>query len=379
LSRFRILALFATLATLVAVLAACGSSSSSEDPQKVIEEASLSGVKSGNLNLSLHIKGTGGNHENLDLSLSGPFQSSGGKESLPELDLGLKVHSTGEGEAIDFEGGLTLLSDRAYVAYEGTEYEVDPTTFGFLKSSIEQAQQGSQKNPGDVTACQKAAEGLKLSEFVENLSNEGSADVEGTSTTKVSGDVDVGGAIGALIKLTENSACSAQLEAAGQLPLGELEKAKSEVSQAVKKAHAEVYVGEDNIVRKIVAELTIDSKQTHGPSEVKFEVSLGGVNEEQEISAPSGPTKPLELLFQKLGVNPLELLEAGSSGKGLGNLLEGLGSQTSEGSGFEGSGASGGGESSSGGGGGAGQAAYLECLQSAKTPVDLQNCASLVK
>ena len=44
-----------------------------------------------------------------------------------------------KGEDIDFEGGLTLLSDRAYVNYEGTEYEVDPTTFGFVKSGFEQA------------------------------------------------------------------------------------------------------------------------------------------------------------------------------------------------------------------------------------------------
>ena len=47
----------------------------------------------------------------------------------------------GKGEDIDFDGGLTLLTDRAFVEYKGTEYEVDPTTFGFLKSAFEQAQQ----------------------------------------------------------------------------------------------------------------------------------------------------------------------------------------------------------------------------------------------
>jgi uncharacterized membrane protein YgcG len=367
LSRFRILALFATIAALAAVFAACGSSGGSEeDPQKVIENASLSGVKSGNLDVSFHVKGTGNDAE---VSISGPFQSGGGKEELPELDLGVKVHGTGEGEAIDFEGGLTLLSDRAYVAYKGTNYEVDPTTFGLLKSSIEQAQQqGSKENAGDVTACQKAAEGLKLSEFVDNLSNEGSAEVDGTSTTKVSGDVNVGSAVDAVIKLAENPACATQLQAAGPLPLGELEKAKGEITEAVKKAHAEVYVGEDNIVRKIAGEVAIDSTKSGGPATVEFELSLGEVNEEQQISAPSGSTKPLEQLFQKLGINPLELLEAGSSGQGLGGLLEGLGG---------GSGSGGGSSSSSGGGSSSGgSAAYLECLQNAKTPVDIQNCAS---
>ena len=29
-----------------------------------------------------------------------------------------------------------LLGDKAYVNYEGTEYEVDPTTFSFVKSTV---------------------------------------------------------------------------------------------------------------------------------------------------------------------------------------------------------------------------------------------------
>ena len=98
----------------------------------------------------------------------------------------------------------------------------------------------------------------------------------------------------AIIKLTENSACSSQLEAAGPLPLGELEKAKGELTGAVKKAHVDVYVGDDNIIRKVAAELTIEPKGSSSEKvEVEFELSLGGVNEEQKISAPSG-AKPLE-------------------------------------------------------------------------------------
>ncbi len=88
-----------------------------------------------------------------------------------------------KGEDIDFKGGLTLLTDRAYVEYEGTEYEVDPTTFGFVKSGFEQAQQqgsGSEENPADVNACQEAATGLQVGDFVDNSSNDGSADVDGT-------------------------------------------------------------------------------------------------------------------------------------------------------------------------------------------------------
>ena len=370
-SRFRILALFATLAVLATALAACGGSSG-DDPQAVVENATLEGVKSGELDLSLRVRSSGAEGGNLELSLSGPFQGQGG-ENLPELDIDAQATGEVKGESIDFDGGVVLLSDRAYVNYKGTEYEVDPTTFGFIKSSLEQAgKQGSEGDAGNPTACQEAVSGLKVSEFAKGLKDEGSADVEGTSTTKVSGELNAGKAIDALIELTEDPACSAQLEAAGPLPLGELEKAKREVSTALKRSHVELYVGDDDIIRKVAAEFTIAPKG-EGTVDVQLEFSLGGVNEDQQIGAPSGAVKPLEVLFQKLGINPLELLEEATSGGGLGGLLEKLDSQSLDGGST--SGGSDGSESSSGES--SDQSAYLQCLQNAETPVDLQNCASL--
>lgn len=370
-SRIRIAVLFATVAALAAVLAACGGGgggSSSEDPQTVIDNATLEGVKSGTLDLQLGIKSTGAEGGDLKVSLSGPFQAGAGKEELPELGLSAKADGKIKGEPVNFEGDLTLLSDRAFIGFNGKEYEVDPTTFGFVKSALEQAQQeAGGKGAGDVTGCQEAATGLEVGDFVDNLKNEGSADVEGTETTKVSGDLNTESAVDALIELTENPACSAQLEAAGPLPLSELESAKAELGSAVKKAHADIYVGDDEIIRKVAAELTIEPKGSGEKVEVSFELSLGGVNEEQEITAPAN-AQPLEGLFQELGVNPLELLEAGEGGD-LGGLLEGLSGGGSEA------------EAPSGGSAGsvAGQQEYLECLKGAETPTDLQKCANLLQ
>jgi hypothetical protein len=372
LSRFRIFVLLAALAALATAFAACGGSSdkSSEDPQQVIDNASLEGVKSGNIDLTIGVKAEGDEGGDIDVNVSGPFQSEGTKD-LPELAMTASAKGSGGGENIDFEGGLTLLPDRAYVNYEGTEYEVDPTTFGFVKSAFEQAQQqgGSEANPADVTACQDAAAGLEVGDFVDNLTNDGSADVDGTSTTKISGDLNVGEAIDAIIKLTENPSCSSQLEAAGPLPIGELEEAKGDVTSAVKAAHVEIYVGDDDIIRELEAEVTVEPKGSSKEKvEIDFDLSLSGVNEEQDISAPSN-AKPLEGLFQKLDINPIELLEAGSSGEGIGGLLEGVMGDSSSG-----------GESSSGGSGGGGsQQAYLNCLEGAKTPADLQQCASMIQ
>jgi hypothetical protein len=374
LSRFRIFALLAALAALTIAFAACGDSgdSSGEDPQQVIENASFEGVESGNLDISLAVKAEGEEGGDVDVSLSGPFQG-GGDEDLPQVALTASATGRVEGEDVDFEGGLTLLTDRAFVNYEGTEYEVDPTTFGLVKSSFEQAQkQGSEGNAADVTACQEAAEGLEVGDFVDNLSNEGSADVDGTSTTKLSGDLDTGGAVDAIVKLAEDPACSSQLEAAGPLPIDELEEARGELSSVIERAHVEVYVGDDDIVRRVAAELTIEPEGTSAEKvEVDFELTLSGVNEEQEISAPAN-AKPLQDLFMKLGVNPIELFDAASSGEGLGELLEGV----TEGGLPGGGGSSSGGSEGSGGGG---KEAYLECLKGAQTPADLQRCASMIQ
>ncbi len=367
-SRYRFLFISAALVALATAFAACGggsSSKSSENPQTVIDEATLQGIDSGKLDLSLGIDAAGNEGGKANVSLSGPFQAGEGKGSYPQFDMAAKAAGKLGGEAIDFNGGLTLLPNTAYVEYKGTEYEVDPTTFSFVESAISEAQKrgGGEGESADLTACQEEAGKLKIADFMENLSNEGSAEVGGTSTTKISGDLNVAGAIDAVVELVEGPACKAQLGAAGPLPSkAEIDQLKSEVTGAVKTAHADLYVGDDDIVRQISAQLKIEPKSPgSGPKsvEINLDLKLTGVNEEQEISAPAN-SKPLNDLFIKLGVNPIELLGAlqGEGGEGLGNLIEGL---------------AGGGKGGSGGGG---QQAYLNCIAGAKTATDIQKCTA---
>ncbi len=326
-TRFRILALFTMLVAVAAVLSACGggddsSGSSDEDPQKVIENASLEGVKSGEFDLSLDVKSEGKEGGEVEVSLGGPFEA-GAKGELPQAEVKAEANGSADGEDLNFDAGLTLLADHGFVEYEGTPYEIDPTTFALLKSAFERSQQ-QEGESGDITACQKAAEGIKFSQFAEELVNEGDVDVEGTSTTKISGDLNVEGGVDALIQLTEDPACSSQLEAAGPLPIKELEEAKGELSKAIKQAHVDLYVGDDDIVRKVAAEMTIQPPDASDEKvELEMELLLTGVNEEQSFSEPSN-AKRLEDLFKEIGADPLELLEGAE--EGLGGLLEGLGS-----------------------------------------------------
>jgi hypothetical protein len=375
LSRIRVLVLLAALVALASLLAACGgggggSTGSSEDPQKVIESATLEGVKSGNFDLALNVNAEGQEGGKVKVDLSGPFEA-GAKEELPQLAVDVTAKGDANGQNVDFNGNLTVLTDRAFIGFENETYEVDPTTFGFVKSSFEQAQQEQGGQEMGTTACQKAAEGIDFGNIVENLSNDGSEEIEGTETTKLSGDLNVPGAVEAVVKLSEDPACSSELEAAGPLPLGELESAENELKTAIKKAHVEVFVGDDHIVRKFVAELTIEPKDAKGEKvELEMALSLGDVNEKQTFTAPSG-AKPIQSLFEKLGVNPIELLEGGGAG-GIGGLLEGITGQVTGEAGGEVSPGSSADESQI-------QLEYLECLKGAKTPSDLQKCATLLQ
>lgn len=366
--RLRILALFAALFLLGVAFAACGGGSSSNNPQEIVDEATLQGIESGNLDLAVGIDITGEESGHVDVSLSGPFQSESGEE-LPDLDLTAKADGSVGDRTIDFDGGLTLLGNKAYVAYKGIEYEVDPTTFNYVKATIQRRTGDNQG--GEATACREAASRLQVADFIENLKGDGSADVGDTDTSKVSGDLDAVAAIDALIEIVEEPVCREQLKAADPLPsIAELKEARDEVGRGVKAAHVEFYVGDDDIVRRISAQITIEPSKDSGKGpkriELDIDLKLTEVNEEQTISAPSS-SQPLSNLFVKLGINPIELLGVlnGQGGpNALGNLLNGLDTLPWE---------------ADGGSTGGGQESYFECLGEARTAADLKNCAGMLQ
>lgn len=315
-TRQRLPIVLIALVALASGLVACGGDGGgSEDPQAVIDEATLQGIESGNLDLTLAIDAQGKEGGDLDLSLSGPFEEGeGGAGDLPQLDMVAKADGDINGERVDFDGGLVLLPNSAYINYQGVEYEVDPTTYGFVESIIDpQPVEGApQGEPTSLTACQETVGELKPADFTDRLRDGGEADVGGTGTTKVSGELDVVSAIDSLIELSKDPACKAQLSNAAALPsTKELEEARTEVKDSVKSAEIDVYVGDDDIVRRISGRLRIDPPKDKGKgpdsADVEFDLQLSEVNEEQAIEAPDG-AKPLSDLFFKLGINPLELL-----------------------------------------------------------------------
>jgi hypothetical protein len=317
LSYGRGLAVVVLLALLAGALGACGESGS-EDPQDVLDSAGFETVESGRLDASLRIDSAEGD---VDASLSGSFEAEPG--GLPQLDLAVAVAGTASGKDIDFEGGLTLLGDHGFVDYRGTDYEIDPNNFAFAKSIFLPPLPGQDGGAtgGGVGACRRAAAGLQVGELVEAPRNEGTADVDGVETTKVSGELDASAINDALLGLAGDPSCRVQLEALTPLPLYELRQLGDGLVGAVEKAHVDVYVGDDDVVRKLVADFAADPPGEHGRVAVELELSLSEVNEDQEIVAPTG-AQPLPALFRRLGINPVQFITLGSGGEVLRLLLE---------------------------------------------------------
>ena len=354
-----LLAVCALALPIPVAIAGCGGDdeASSEDPQTILEETfnNETKVTSGDLTLSAAVSAEGSQGGDFEASLSGPFQGDPEDEdALPQLDWTATASGSGAGQSIDFSGGVVITTDNAYVEYQDQAYEVGAEQFEQIKTSVAQQAEAAGTEPtasfaegckqaieqagGDPAACE-----IDFESWITNLTNEGEAEVGDATTTHISGDVDVDKMLDDIgnIAASVPSAASSGFDPS-QLGL---------VSGAVSNASIDVYSGtEDSVLRKLDANITLDPSALGAPSEqigeisITFSIEIDGLNEEQTITAPENP-KPIADLIQSSG------LDLGA----LGGLP---------------------GASGAGGGGAAGGGEYLECIQQAQTPDEINACAA---
>jgi hypothetical protein len=372
------------------LLAACGGDGGGdEDPQQVLDQTTLSGVDSANIDLSLSGSAEGDQGGSFDASVSGPVQ--GGKGGFPQFDLTGQLSAEGAGQSFDFDGGLISTGDAAFVNYQDTDYEVPANVFNQIKQASEKAQRQQKQTEGlspseafqegcTQSLVQQGADQSTASDacdidfkgLLTNLSNEGDADVEGEETIHISGDADVDQIatdFGDLMKATPQGA---------QLPQSQIDQVIGQVTDAVDEATIDVYSGkEDHILRKLDASVKISPPESAASAgvdsvSVDFSLTLSGVGEEQTIEAPSG-AKPLSDLTGQLPLSGLG---------GLGGLGGGGGAPPTVPGGTGGGGV----PSLPGGTGGTGSPnaaqsqAFLKCLQQAQgDSAAIQACSSKIK
>jgi hypothetical protein len=343
LTRIRTLvAVLAIALPVPAVVAGCGgSSSNTEDPQKVLDETFNNPTKitSGKLAIGLDGSAQGQQSGSFKATISGPFEAEeNDPTAFPQFDLTANVSGSSGGPSISFNGSLIATKDNAYVEYQNQAYEVGSDVFQqFTKSYAQTAKQ----NQGQKSQSVFDRFGIDPSAWLTNVSNEGTTDVEGTDTIHIHGDADVAKIFSDLQKASQQTGGTTQQVTPQQL---------DQIKSAVKQASIDVYSGtDDHLLRKLALSLQIAPPAGTGATvstvNVNFSITFSDVNQPQTITAPSN-SKPISELLNQLGISGLP---------GVGGSTGGFGVP--------------------GGSGGAGSSAYQNCINNASSSADFQKCA----
>ena len=291
-----LLALLAALALAVGACGGDGNEASEDTDVNTLLSDTFKGnkdVKSGKLDLKLNIdaKGAEGVNGPITMSVSGPFQSQGEKR-LPKFDIDFAFEGAGQ----SIKAGLTSTGTKGFVNFQGNEYAVSDQVFNQFKAGYEQAQsQGKQQNQS------LSSLGLDPRQWLTNPKNEGEAKVGDDDTIKITGGIDVN-------KLLDDVNTALQktkqlgVQGTQQLPSQLTEAQKKQVADAVKDPRVEIYTGKDDtILRRMVIALGItDPQGSSGSANIKFDLAISDLNEDQTVSEPSG-AKPFDELLSKLG------------------------------------------------------------------------------
>jgi hypothetical protein len=372
-----LLAICAVALPIPAAIAGCGgdddSGSSDADPQEVLDATFNNDqrISSGNLDLSASVSAEGDQGGSFEASLSGPFQGDpDDPTALPQLDLTASLSGEGGGQNLDFEGGVVVTDDNAFVEYSGQTYEVGTDTFtqakdqlesqagktdesvGFSEAFKQSCEQAVKQQGGDASSCD-----FDVASWLTDLSNDGTEDVEGAETNHISGSADVE----QILNDIGGIAASFPGAASSGFDVTQL----GQFASAVDEATIDVYSGvEDSLLHKLDLNLSIDpSAIPTGAAvpvdsiDVSFSLTIGGVNEPQTIEAPTG-AKPIDELLSQFGLGDLGDLGAGLGGLGGSSLPI-----TPGGNGSSGNAA-----------GGAAAQDYLDCIAQAKTADEQTAC-----
>jgi hypothetical protein len=318
--RMLLLALVALLAALVVAGCGGGDGGTSADTDASVDELldkTFSGEKkvdSGKLDLSLKIDVQGGSSQvqgPITLSLSGPFQTQG-QGKLPKF----AIDAAFEGAGQNLDAGLTSTGDKAFVNFQGTDYEVSEQVFQQFKAGYEEAQKQS-SDKGNQQSL--ATLGIDPRRWLTDAKNEGEAKVGDTDTIKITGGVDVEKLLDD-VNTALDKARNLGVQGSDSLPEKLTDKQKQEAADAIKDLSVEIYTGKDDTtLRRMLVNMGVEAdengQKTAGTLGLDFQLLY--LNEDQSIDAPSN-AKPFDQLLGQLG-GLGGLGGAGSSGSGSGS------------------------------------------------------------
>ncbi|MGN6558860.1 MAG: hypothetical protein ACTHLH_12755 [Solirubrobacterales bacterium] len=279
------------------------------------EVAGFQGVRSGELEVAFEIdRYMPGRPEEVNMRIVGNFMGMG-EGKMPQMDMGIESRGPLGGREIEFSGGLTLLNDRIVLTYGppgiATTYRPGSARFEKLKSKFEEAQ--GEEGAGNAGACVEAAGDFNLSEVLSHVHFEGDNSYkgltqlpDGTNAYAVTAQLDLPAAFQEVVKLTEDPACNAQLEALGLPSVPQLEELEKQVEGS--KATALLNIDKHGVIRYLETRVNVELPHNE-ELEVELIIRLNEVNEITRLPHPKGYT-PFPVLLKKFGVDTQTLEEA---------------------------------------------------------------------
>jgi hypothetical protein len=284
----------AVLAALALALAGCGGDDggSSAEAEGLLKRGFATDVDTGvaSFAMELEVRGVEGLDEPLRLELDGPFRSAPSPTDMPDVDMDFEASGAGQ----TFTGHVTLTRENAWVEFQGETYEAGEELWARLIEFVRQSNQG---RPNTFKEA-----GVDPLDWIDDAETAGEEEVGGTTTTKVTGKLDVEAF------LRDSSEISAR-----PLP----ESTARDIDEFVDDVDFEAWIGDDNIWRRVRAENEFDVPEEQRDSlggmeggRVSLDMELSQPNEPVEIQGPA-EARPIGELLQQLGIPPESLLGPG--------------------------------------------------------------------
>jgi hypothetical protein len=353
LTAIRALSVLALALASALLIAACGGGGNSEDPQQVLQQTfnNPTSIESGTFDLDFRIETSGGdNPGSFEAKLGGKFANQG-PDQFPKFDVDASVKADSGSQSLSGTGGLISTGDQAFVNFQGTDYAVPQQLYDEFTTTYAQLQ--GQKKSGS-SASLLGALGISPGDWLTDLKNDGTTDVEGTKTIHISGSANVPKLVTDLKAIAQRAG-----SAVGNVNTQQL----SQLNDVVQAGDIDVYSGEDDkLLHRF--QIHIDLKPPPGtpgaPDSLSVDIQLNfaDINNQETFTAPAN-AQPLGDLFQSLGISPGQLGDKLRGGLGSGGALpESGGSTTAPAP--------------------SGVQAYEQCLSQASGSAELQKCADLL-
>ncbi|MET0761768.1 MAG: hypothetical protein ABWZ63_05485 [Thermoleophilaceae bacterium] len=199
------------------------------------------------------------------LETSGVFEDRGPKE-MPVVDI--KVNVDAESANLDLEGGFGTNGDKAWFTRGDSAYAVPQDAWDKIVEARETGAGAGQDSP---------TLNLEPNGWLRKVASEDGGEIDGVETTHLSADVDAAAAIAQIAQAMAD---------AGQLGASPLPDAAQRLGGLLSGAELEVWVGKDEIIRRLTFELS-GKGDANRPVDMDLRLELSGVNEPQDVSAPA--------------------------------------------------------------------------------------------